>query len=69
LLKALGRRLIDASGDNRSSHFLRHRIDIAVQYREGMRCLFLVPSLLPVHIGRRHCHFVASDCLHFAVPF
>jgi len=31
LQRALGRRLIDPSGDNRSSHFFRQGIDIAVQ--------------------------------------
>jgi len=31
LLKALERRLIEASGDNWSSHYLRQRIDIAIQ--------------------------------------
>jgi len=42
-LKALGRRLIDASEDNRSSQFLRQRIDIAVQRGNVLR--ILVPSL------------------------
>jgi len=39
LLKALGRRLIDASGDNRSSHFLRQRIDTAVQKGNALSIL------------------------------
>jgi len=44
LLKALGKRLIDASEDNRSSHFLRQRIDIAVQTGNA----FSISSIFPI---------------------